>query len=88
MFNPKSEQPTTYKIFTCFIKLAVPAIFTNLAAFATVVTNGVFAGRLNDPVKLAVIGLANVTCNILVFSILIGLNSAQETLTSQAYGAN
>ena len=57
MFDPLSTPPTNYQIFNCFIKLAIPAIFTNLASFATIVTNGVFAGRLNDPAKLAVIGL-------------------------------
>ena len=74
-------------MFICFLKLAIPAIFTNLAAFATVVTNSVFAGRMNDPVKLASVGLSSVCVNIMVLSIMIGLNAAQETLTSQAYGA-
>ena len=70
MFSPQAEPPTTYKMFTCFIKLAIPAIFTNLAAFATVVTNGVFAGRLNDPSKLAVVVLTSVCCNIMIQSLL------------------
>ena len=82
MFDPKSEPPTTSKMFACFLKIVVPAIFTNLIAFATVIINGVFAGRMNDPVKLAVVGLASVCVNIMVSSIMIGLNSAQETLTS------
>ena len=42
---------------------------------------------MNDPVKLAVVGLAGGICAIMVLSLLIGLNAAQETLTSQAYGA-
>ena len=67
MFDPKSkEPPTTCKMFTVFLKIALPAIFTNLMGFATVVTNGVFAGRMNDPVKLGVVGLSGVCCSIMV----------------------
>ena len=74
-------------MFSCFIKLTIPAILTNLASFACVVCTGVFAGRLDDPTKLAVVGLSGVCCNIMILSVMIGLNSAQETLTSQAFGA-
>ena len=49
---------------------------------AAVVTNGVFAGRMNDPIKLASVGLAGVCVNLMVLSIMLGLNCAQETLTS------
>lgn len=52
-----------------------------------VVTNGVFAGHTNDSTMIAVVGLSGVCCNILVLSLMIGINSAQETLTSQAFGA-
>ena len=75
-------------MFTIFLKIAVPAIATNLLGLANVITNSVFAGRMDDPaLKLSVIGLTNVCCFLMVLSIMIGLNSAQETLTSQAYGA-
>ena len=76
MFDPKKEPPTTYKIITLFLKLAVPSILTNLLGFATVVTTGVFAGRMNDPVKLAVVGLSGVCCSVMVLSLMIGLNAA------------
>ena len=72
---------------TLFLKLAVPAILTNVMGYGTVVINGVFAGRMNDPEKLAVIGLTSVFCNMLGIALVTGINSAQETLTSQAYGA-
>ena len=42
---------------------------------------------MNDPVKLAAVGLCNTCCNIMVMSLLVGLNAPQETLTSQAFGA-
>ena len=69
-------------MFVTFLKIAVPAIVTNLIGFATVVTNGVFAGRMDEPIKLASVGLASVCVNLMVLSILLGLNCAQETLTS------
>ena len=55
--------------------------------FLTVLVSAIYAGHMNDPVKLAAVGLANVSCNIMIDSIMVGLNSAQETLTSQAFGA-
>ena len=36
---------------------------------------------------LAAVGVGNVCCFIFVISIMTGLNSAQETLTSQAFGS-
>lgn len=36
---------------------------------------------------MAAVGVGNVCCFIFVISILTGLNSAQETLTSQAFGS-
>lgn len=76
MFDPKSNAPATSQIFTVFLKIALPAIFTNLMGFATVVTNGIFAGQMNDSVKLGAVGLTSVVCNLMVQSIMIGLNSA------------
>lgn len=76
MFDPKSSAPANGQIFTVFLKIALPAIFTNLMGFATVVTNGIFAGRMNDSVKLGAVGLTSVVCNLMVQSIMIGLNSA------------
>lgn len=87
MFEPNSDPPALGRMIACFLRIAVPSVFTNLLGFLTIVTNNVYAGRMNDPVKLAVVGLTGVCCNLMVLSILIGLNSAQETLTSQAYGA-
>ena len=53
--------------------------------FAIVVNNLAFAGSLNDTTLLAVQGLANTCSTIMVLSIVIGLNSAEETLVSQAF---
>ena len=48
----------------------------------------IFAGRMADPINVAVIGLAISCTSIMMLAIMIGLNMAQETLTSQAFGAN
>lgn len=69
-----------------FFKLVVPSIFVNVIGFFIVVTNMVFAGHMNDPTKLAAVGLSQGVNNIMVEFFLIGINSAQETLTSQAFG--
>ena len=82
----QSAGVTTGQMSRVFCKIAVPAVCTNLLGYITVLSNTIFAARMNDPVKLAVIGLANVCHTIMILSLLIGLNAAQETLTSQAYG--
>jgi MATE family multidrug resistance protein len=43
-------------------------------------------GKLNDPVKLAAIGLGNMLNQLLPYTMMIGMNTALETLVSQAYG--
>ena len=49
--------------------------------------NVIFAGRLNDPAKLAGVGLGNSLLTVLCFFPLQGMNGAIETLISQAFGA-
>ena len=71
----------------CFLKISVPGVLTNIIAFATPVINGVFAGHMDRPIYLASMGLTSVCCNVMVLSVLIGLNGAQETFSSQAFGA-
>ena len=86
MFDPNSDPPTNSKMTSLFCKLAVPAVVTNIMAFQAPLVNSVFAGRMNDPTKLAAVGLSSVINNLMMLSLMIGLNSAQETLTSQAFG--
>ena len=43
-----------------FFKLAIPAIFTNACGFFAHLVNTIIAGRTNDPVKMAAVGLSNV----------------------------
>ena len=73
---------------TTFAKLAIPNIVTNMIGFLSDIVIIRFAGHSEDATNVAVVGLAGTCCRILVSSILVGLNAAQETLTSQAFGAD
>lgn len=86
MFDQNSEPPTTGRMTNLFLRLAVPASLTNILAYVCPLVNTLFAGHMNDTNKLAAVGLAGVTLHLMVMSFLIGLNSAQDTLTSQAFG--
>lgn len=46
-----------------------------------------FIGHLNDPTILAAAGIGNMILNLFGMGLFYGLNSALETLVSQAYGA-
>ena len=59
-----------------FLKLALPAMVTNVMIHASFFINIYFAGRLDDPVKLAAVGMTNVICNIVILPIMLGLNAA------------
>ena len=74
-------------MLTIFLKIAVPAVFTNLASFACGVINQVFAGQMDNPEKIAGVGLGTASCHLMVLSLMIGLDTGQEILTSQAFGA-
>ena len=55
--------------------------------FFMILTNAAFAGRLGNPAMLAAVGIGNVTCMIFLITMFMGLNAAQDTLTSQAFGS-
>ena len=76
MFDPTSPQPTTKQMTKMFLELTIPAVLTNLICHASIIVNNVFAGNMNDPLKLAAVGLSNVTCLLMVQLLLIGLNAA------------
>ena len=70
------------------MKLTIPNVLGNVAMFMSNTITLIYAGRLYDSVNVAVIGLAGTTTRISMSSILFGINSAQDTLTSQAFGAS
>ena len=49
--------------------------------------NTVYAGKLNDPHKLAGLGLGTSVLECLTLYIIMGMNGALETLVAQAFGA-
>lgn len=85
--NNGSMVPTTTAILKCFVKLAIPGIASNVLGVFMVLVNSIFAGRLGNPEMLAAVGLGNVTCVISFITMFMGLNAAQETLNSQAFGS-
>ena len=87
MFDPKSDPPTTYKMLETFASICIPIIVSSTLGRTTMI-NSVFAGQMNDPTQLAVVGLSATCCNMMVQSVLTGVNCAQDSLTTQAFGAN
>ena len=65
----------------------VPFTMANFVSLVIEVISMAFVGRLNDPEALAIIGLSNMMINIFAFSLMFGMNTALETLASQAAGA-
>ena len=47
MFDPKNEPPTTGKMFKTFMRIAIPAILTNLSSMTTVIVSYTFAGHMD-----------------------------------------
>ena len=75
------------KCITIFIT-SIPAIFGQLFEMFVEIANMFFVGHLNDSVALASVGLGNMVINVTSYSIGIGLNSALDTLVTQAYGCS
>jgi MATE family multidrug resistance protein len=71
-----------------YLKLAVPSIVNNLFNEFTFQMNIFFIGRMGSPTLMAGVGLASVTVNMLMTSVVIGVNGALGTLVSQAFGMN
>ena len=82
MFDKGAKEPTKCQMLIVFFKLSVPAALTSVLMYSEVVVTTVFAARMNDSTKLAVVGLNNVYIDIMIFSIMMGLNLGIETLAS------
>ena len=82
MFDPANEQPSTCKISSLLFRLAIPASSTNTLECVSVTVNIVFAGHMSDLDSLAAVGLSTILCEIMVLSVIFGLNAAHGTLTS------
>ena len=80
-----SESPkdlSICKIVVNFLILAIPTVISCAFMMLTNLVNALYAGKMNDPAKLAAVGLANSWLNVISFSIFTGTNAAQETLAS------
>jgi MATE family multidrug resistance protein len=73
-------------VIFAFGKLAIPNAISAMLMFIPSTVNLMIAGHLEDPALLAAVGIGVTTCALVVLSFLTGLNGAQETLTSQAFG--
>jgi len=71
-----------------FVKLVCPSILSNAGSFVIITINAVFAGQFaeDSAAKLAGYGLGTMMLAMICRYILTGINCAQETLVSQAYG--
>ena len=65
-----------------YAKITVPMTLSNIIGQLIFFINTIFAGHMNDEIKLAAVGLGEVCTHMLVLSFLFGLNGSQETLTS------
>ena len=79
--------PPTSMLLLTFTKLAIPQALTNLTLLVGGMTVLIFASRIDSTFAIAAIGLANTFSGIMIQSLMLGINCAQETLTSQAFGA-
>lgn len=72
---------------SAFMKIAIPSVITSIMFFTQHLANMVVAGHLEDKEILAAIGMGNMIQNCFFISPIVGINSAIETLASQAAGA-
>jgi MATE family multidrug resistance protein len=71
-----------------FVRLAGPSIITNIFSYMVMTVNTIFAGQFKEEsaAKLAGVGLGSMILGMFCRHVLAGINCAQETLVSQAYG--
>ena len=77
----ESRAPLTCKQMTYqFLKTSIPLVVRQNLTYAVLLVNVIFAGRLNDPAKMAGVGLGTTMNHILGLCILFGMNNAMDTL--------
>lgn len=67
--------------------IAIPNILTGFVQRTQDLINLGFLGHLDDNALIAGVGMASVCVNFMGWSILLGMNSALDTLVSQSAGA-
>ena len=69
------------------MRLTIPSSLACVVGSIQAIMNLSFIGHLNDPAMMSGVGLGNMTNNLCALSIILGFNSALDTLISQAAGA-
>ena len=69
------------------LSLVIPTSLSQIVNIMVEVMNLKFVGELNDPAMFAGVGMGNMTQNLCALSIILGFNSALDTLVSQSAGA-
>ena len=65
-----------------FFKSAIPMILSNMFLQSTYFVNVLLAGQFENSSKLAGVGLGTTLLNVVLYSPLMGMNGAVETLVS------
>lgn len=73
---------STEEMYGKILKLAIPAILNNIVRMMMEVINLSMIGQLNNTVMVAGVGMGNMTINMLGLSLIMGFNSALDTLIS------
>lgn len=70
------------KVASRFICMVIPAALGLLVGQLINTSNLIFIGHLNDPTKIAAVGMGNMIINMCGNGPFYGLNSGMETLLS------
>lgn len=81
------KDDSTEQMLRKILRLAIPAILNNVVRMLMEVINLSMIGQLGNPAMVAGVGMGNMTINMIGLSVIIGFNSALDTLISQGAGA-
>ena len=59
-----------------YVLLAIPTVISCIFLQLTQIVNAIYAGKMDDPIKLAGVGLGITWLNVVSFSICQGINGA------------
>ena len=76
MFLPESNPPSKCRMLKTFSKITIPMTLSNVFGQLIFLTNTIFAGHMDDEVKLAAVGLGEVCTQMLVLQFIVGLNGS------------
>jgi len=81
------EKATSLNLTKDFFKLAIPILLSNISGAVVLMINTAIVALREDETQLAAVGVGNLSTLILIVTVLMGLNSTQDTITSVAYGS-